>query len=179
MHAELAYPDSVRRVKPPKTTMPKTLAALPSNQYATLLSFCLGNQLFLADCGNLLFLAQWAGWRGAPASIDPLKAPSGVWERLTVSAVWVDDHRMVRRMGLWQRRLRSDTATLGFAGLRQGLQVKNSGERRGAPRLKAGKAAKNEAMAEGRPGRWWWCSRGRKVTASCGGSTAVHPRGES
>lgn len=31
------YPDSVRRVRPPKTTMPKTLAALPSSQYATAL----------------------------------------------------------------------------------------------------------------------------------------------
>jgi len=30
-----AYPDSVRRVSPPKTTMPKTLAALPRSQYAT------------------------------------------------------------------------------------------------------------------------------------------------
>jgi hypothetical protein len=29
------YPDSVRRVSPPKTTMPKTLAALPRSQYAT------------------------------------------------------------------------------------------------------------------------------------------------
>jgi hypothetical protein len=26
------YPDSVRRVRPPKTTMPNTLAALPSSQ---------------------------------------------------------------------------------------------------------------------------------------------------
>ena len=29
------YPDSVSRVKPPKITRPKTLAALPNNQYAT------------------------------------------------------------------------------------------------------------------------------------------------
>jgi hypothetical protein len=36
------YPDSVRRVRPPKTTMPKTLAALPSSQYATLLEDVLG-----------------------------------------------------------------------------------------------------------------------------------------
>ena len=29
------YPDSVNRVRPPNTTMPNTLAALPNNQYAT------------------------------------------------------------------------------------------------------------------------------------------------
>lgn len=29
------HPDSVRRVRPPKTTMPKTLAALARSQYAT------------------------------------------------------------------------------------------------------------------------------------------------
>lgn len=32
---EMAYPDSVSRVSPPNTTSPKTLAALPSSQYAT------------------------------------------------------------------------------------------------------------------------------------------------
>ena len=42
-----AYPDSVRRVKPPNTTMPKTLAALPSSQYATLLDVVLGKLLDL------------------------------------------------------------------------------------------------------------------------------------
>ena len=31
------YPDSVNRVRPPKTTIPNTLAALPSNQYPTTL----------------------------------------------------------------------------------------------------------------------------------------------
>ena len=30
-----AYPDSVRRVQPPKMMIPKTLAALPNSQYAT------------------------------------------------------------------------------------------------------------------------------------------------
>ena len=36
-HSVMLRPDSVRRVRPPKTTIPKTLAAEPSNQYATLL----------------------------------------------------------------------------------------------------------------------------------------------
>ena len=43
-----AYPDSVRRVSPPNTTMPKTLAALPSSQYATLLDDVLGKLLDVA-----------------------------------------------------------------------------------------------------------------------------------
>jgi hypothetical protein len=42
------YPDSVRRVKPPNTTMPKTLAALPSSQYATLFDDVFGKLLDLA-----------------------------------------------------------------------------------------------------------------------------------
>lgn len=38
----LTYPDSVSLVRPPKTTIPKTLTALPSNQYATVLSLTPG-----------------------------------------------------------------------------------------------------------------------------------------
>ena len=48
-----AYPDSVSRVRPPKTTIPNTLAALPSSQYATDFSLLLGKKLlfvFLAFC---------------------------------------------------------------------------------------------------------------------------------
>ena len=45
---EWMYPDSVNRVRPPHTTMPKTLAALPSNQYATIFSLVLGNADFFA-----------------------------------------------------------------------------------------------------------------------------------
>lgn len=41
------YPDSVRRVRPPKTTMPKTLTALPSSQYATDLELVSGKDLVL------------------------------------------------------------------------------------------------------------------------------------
>lgn len=42
----MTYPDSVSRVRPPKTTMPKTLAALPINQYATPLELVLGQFVF-------------------------------------------------------------------------------------------------------------------------------------
>lgn len=34
-HSVMLRPDSVRRVRPPKMTMPKTLAAEPRSQYAT------------------------------------------------------------------------------------------------------------------------------------------------
>lgn len=48
------YPDSVRRVRPPKMTIPKTLAALPSSQYATDLEFSSGNDELLASSLTLL-----------------------------------------------------------------------------------------------------------------------------
>lgn len=43
-----AYPDSVSRVNPPKTTIPNTLAALPSNQYPTTLLVVSGKNAVLA-----------------------------------------------------------------------------------------------------------------------------------
>lgn len=53
--AERAYPDSVRRVRPPNTTMPKTLAALPRSQYATLLELVSGKELlFVFDFASSL-----------------------------------------------------------------------------------------------------------------------------
>lgn len=64
------YPDSVRRVRPPNTTIPKTLAALPNSQYATTFWLVLGKKRLLAfapfpsvdppidgigvDCGSLV-----------------------------------------------------------------------------------------------------------------------------
>jgi hypothetical protein len=39
------YPDSVSRVRPPKMTMPNTLAALPRSQYATALLLTFGKEL--------------------------------------------------------------------------------------------------------------------------------------
>lgn len=42
----MTYPDSVSLVRPPKTTIPKTLAALPSSQYATTLSLVSGKYAF-------------------------------------------------------------------------------------------------------------------------------------
>ena len=42
-HSVILRPDSVRRVNPPKTTIPKTLAAEPSSQYATDLELVSGH----------------------------------------------------------------------------------------------------------------------------------------
>ena len=47
------YPDSVSRVRPPNTTSPNTLAALPRSQYATDFSLVLGKKpgfVFFAFC---------------------------------------------------------------------------------------------------------------------------------
>lgn len=43
------YPDSVNLVRPPKTTIPKTLTALPMSQYPTLLEEALGHELLAAS----------------------------------------------------------------------------------------------------------------------------------
>lgn len=44
----MKYPDSVKRVRPPNTTIPKTLAALPSSQYATDFELVSGKELLFA-----------------------------------------------------------------------------------------------------------------------------------
>jgi hypothetical protein len=47
----VTHPDSVSLVSPPNTTIPNTLAALPSNQYATAFSLVSGNDFFrLESC---------------------------------------------------------------------------------------------------------------------------------
>ena len=49
----MKYPDSVSRVRPPNTTMPNTLAALPRSQYATDFSLVVGKKpgfVFPAVC---------------------------------------------------------------------------------------------------------------------------------
>lgn len=119
--------------------MPKTLAALPSNQYATIFRLLFGKKL--------LFLTSVAAFWTGLVPIDLLKAPSGVWAGFAV-----DCHRTAPRMGLWRRWERSGGGTADFAGLTARLQAKKSRERRGAARLKAGKAWKIEAMAGGRRG---------------------------
>ena len=43
----MTYPDSVSLVRPPKTTIPKTLAALPSSQYPTAFELVSGKNFLL------------------------------------------------------------------------------------------------------------------------------------
>lgn len=57
LHSVMLSPDSVSRVSPPNTTIPKTLAALPSSQYATLFSDVSGKYfalLFVPESRKLL-----------------------------------------------------------------------------------------------------------------------------
>jgi hypothetical protein len=92
------HPDSVKRVRPPKTTMPKTLAALPSSQYATPLELVLGKLLlafsavFSATLSSValdwaIFLVvpivrtratRWMG-DGVDATAATLAAVRGAW----------------------------------------------------------------------------------------------------
>jgi hypothetical protein len=46
---EISYPDSVSLVKPPNTTIPKTLAAEPKSQYATVFEEVSGKKAFFAS----------------------------------------------------------------------------------------------------------------------------------
>ena len=53
------HPDSVSLVRPPKTTIPKTDAALPSNQYATGFEVVSGKNLLLAAAWLVLVFILW------------------------------------------------------------------------------------------------------------------------
>ena len=66
------YPDSVIRVRPPNTTMPKTLTALPSSQYATPLELVLGNDRDLAAA-----IASVSAWYDGRADISLASFPRG------------------------------------------------------------------------------------------------------
>lgn len=115
----MTYPDSVSRVRPPKTTIPNTLAALPSNQYATLFDVVSGKLLALA----LDLVATSA--RIAPSALVAS----------TVALLrngWVDFHRTdFKTDGRGTEDRDADTA--GRIGeLRQGPYTKSRRESRGA-----------------------------------------------
>ena len=57
------YPDSVSLVRPPKTTIPNTLAALASSQYATLLLLTSGKADLDASGFALLTAAESEAYR--------------------------------------------------------------------------------------------------------------------
>jgi hypothetical protein len=53
--ARRTHPDSVSLVRPPNITIPKTLAALPNSQYATILPLTSGKRdfVFVAPSSNV------------------------------------------------------------------------------------------------------------------------------
>lgn len=84
MKYQSTYPDSVNRVKPPKITIPKTLAALPSSQYATALSLILGklDLVLAAPCSIVSVTA------GAAADRRRLEVKN--WRFLSIKRVdWI------------------------------------------------------------------------------------------
>jgi hypothetical protein len=130
-----AYPDSVRRVKPPNTTMPNTLAALPSSQYATLLEVVLGKEL---DLASLLVAAS-------PSITLSAFAPSMV---ALLRRGCVDFHRTdCRADGRGEDRVAETADRIGDCELRHGLQVKRRRDSRGAAVRSCGSTWNIEAMA--------------------------------
>lgn len=127
-----SYPDSVNRVSPPNMTMPKTLAALPINQYATFFSEVSGKKA--------LFVLE-ADFANAPATS---KAGSVAWRGTCV--VWYRSWKKgdVLREG-WKRRLEGWSLAAWVC-----LQVKNSFVREGAAFLNKGKDWNIEAIVPAR-----------------------------
>lgn len=131
-------PDSVSLVRPPNTTIPKTLAALPRSQYATTLSLVFGKNEDLVD-----FLAL-----SAFRLIDLLKEesveghPKGDASASLLEAMVrrVEDLKAFR-YGVVGRPFNT------LCGHRE--QEKNSPESLGAALLSAGKALEMEAMGLG------------------------------
>ena len=81
MVVESSYPDSVSLVRPPNTTSPNTLAALPSSQYATALSLVSGKNDFLDVSSRTLWIVLLNDESGEPTS-DAIPTPKpAVWVR--------------------------------------------------------------------------------------------------
>lgn len=93
-----SYPDSVRRVSPPNTTMPKTLAALPSSQYATDLELVSGKKAFFARVDlalmPIVLLSEPSG--------DAVPFAEGM---VLCAGACVDWDRKACRKGVWRRDL--------------------------------------------------------------------------
>jgi hypothetical protein len=123
------YPDSVRRVRPPKTTMPKTLAALPSSQYAT---------LFDDTLGELCARVRSPLTASASIAASELDVPMAALLR----SGWVDFHRtdcVGEGRGAHDREAAKSDRTGGWA-LRHGLHTNRRRERRGAAVRSCGNA---------------------------------------
>ena len=73
------HPDSVNLVRPPNTTIPKTLAALPNSQYPTTVPSCFGKNVGFA--GTILCWSLRKAWlRESKGEFIPLtlRVPVGV-----------------------------------------------------------------------------------------------------
>lgn len=136
------YPDSVRRVRPPKTTMPNTLAALPSSQYATLFDVVLGELLDLA-CS----VAASAGI-DSPACDAPIVALLGNG--------WVDFHLTDCAMDGRGAEDRAVAMEDRSGELRHGWHTNRRRESRGAAVRSCGNAWNMDAM------RARWVRRGER-----------------
>lgn len=78
------YPDSVNRVNPPNTTIPKTLAALPSSQYATILELVSGKPFLLEafSAFDIVWLRELKGEALLVAEVDCAKAVASLLNRI-------------------------------------------------------------------------------------------------
>lgn len=134
-----AYPDSVSRVNPPNTTMPKTLAALPRSQYATVLDVVLGK---LLDLLSLAAAASATMVRGASDWPKVALFRRGCVDFHLTECAMEDrgvEHREAERAG-------------EIGKLRHGRYTNSRLESRGAAVRNCGNAWKIEAMAAPRRG---------------------------
>ena len=75
--ASQTYPDSVNLVKPPQTTIPKTLTALPISQYPTTLEFVSGKDDDFGGASVVGSLGMAVGVAAVAVAILRLIAPAG------------------------------------------------------------------------------------------------------
>lgn len=128
-----AYPDSVSRVKPPNITMPKTLAALPNNQYAT---------LFDVRSGKLLDLPLPLTALSESIALPAFDSASAALLRNG----WVDFHLTDCRTDCRGAIHCRGRTTYRIGALRHGRCAKSRRERRGAAVRSCGNAWNIEAM---------------------------------
>lgn len=148
--ASPAYPDSVRRVNPPRMTIPNTLAALPNNQYATRGLETWGKELsfaFVADA--FAFVADAFACRAKELRFRPKFAKGE-------DGATVDCDRKALRKAVCPMDLYCGLATAAgeMRGIAEGfctqsLQVKKCRESLGAALLKSGIKDVLDAMLSG------------------------------
>jgi hypothetical protein len=132
---ETTNPDSVSLVQPPNTTIPKTLAALPRSQYATIFSVTSGNLEVLPELP--IFLLKLVKGEDTLLPTAPADDETGCL--------------MLKARANVALRARGHPFTFGFClsgsdFVRHWRQVKNSRESRGPLNLNALKVRDAEAI---------------------------------